>query len=52
MIARGLVLQFPADAAKLHPDLFPTREAAKKAYQRDRLRAGVARRPEVGDIAL
>jgi hypothetical protein len=49
MIARGLVPQFPTDAAKLHPDLFPTREAAKKAYQRDRLRTGCGPRgPRLG----
>ena len=41
----------PADAAKLCPDLFPNREAAKKAYQRDRLQ-DVVRAAEVGDIAL
>ena len=43
MIARGLVPQMPTDAAKLYPDLFPNREAAKKAYQRDRLRTERAR---------
>ena len=53
MIARGLVPQMPTDAAKLHPDLFPSRSAAKKAYQRGRASDGTrARRPEVGDIAL
>jgi putative DNA primase/helicase len=40
MFARGLVPAFPTDAARLYPDLFPTRAAAKKAYQRDRLRTG------------
>ena len=34
MIGRGLVPQMPTDAARLYRDLFPTREAAKKAYQR------------------
>jgi hypothetical protein len=44
MVCRGLVPQWPSDAAKLHPDLFtakrgskPSREAAKKAYQRAQL---------------
>jgi hypothetical protein len=37
MIARGLIPQMPTDATKIHRDLFPTREAAKKAYQRGRL---------------
>lgn len=37
MILRGLVPQTPADAAKLFPDLFPTRPAAKMAYHRGRL---------------
>jgi hypothetical protein len=49
MLARGWEPQMPADAAKLHPDLFPSREAAKKAYQRDRLRTGKgARGPRLG----
>jgi putative DNA primase/helicase len=43
MVARGLVPQLPTDAARLHPDLFPSHEAAKKAYQRDRLRTGRGR---------
>ncbi len=34
MILRGLIPQTPADAAKLFPDLFPTRPAAKMAYHR------------------
>ena len=46
MIARGLVPQMPTDAAKLYPDLFPSRDAAKKAYQRDRL--STARGPRLG----
>ena len=37
MIARGLIPQMPTDATKIHHDLFPTREVAKKAYQRGRL---------------
>ena len=44
MVCRGLVPQWPSDAAKLHPDLFtaksgskPSREAAKKTYQRAQL---------------
>lgn len=39
MFAEGWEPQLPSDAAKLFPKLF-TREAAKKAYQRDRLRSG------------
>ena len=38
MIARGLVPQLPTDAAKLYPDLFPSRSAAKMAYHRAGLR--------------
>ena len=38
MIARGLVPQFPTDATKLYPDLFPSRSAAKMAYRRAGLR--------------
>jgi putative DNA primase/helicase len=34
MIERGLVPQWGADAAKLYPDLWPTAQAAQKAYQR------------------
>jgi putative DNA primase/helicase len=34
MIARGLVPAFPGDAAKLYPDLFKNRDAAKQAYHR------------------
>jgi hypothetical protein len=44
MVCRGLVPQWPSDAAKLHPDLFtaknaakPSREGAKKTYQRAKL---------------
>jgi len=37
MIARGLVLQMPTDATKLHPDLFPSRNTAKQAYHRAKL---------------
>jgi putative DNA primase/helicase len=49
MFARGLVPQLPTDAAKLYPDLFPTRAAAKKAYQRDRLGTGRgSRSPRLG----
>jgi hypothetical protein len=36
MIARGVLLFSPADAAKAYPDLFPTVEAAKKTIQRGR----------------
>ena len=39
MIARGLILQMPTDAAKLHPDLFSgSRNTAKQAYHRAGLR--------------
>ena len=37
MIERGIVPAFSADAAKLYPDLWPTSQAARKAYQRDGL---------------
>jgi hypothetical protein len=43
MIARGLEPQMPTDAAKLFPDLFSSRNVAKQAYHRDRLRAGQGR---------
>jgi hypothetical protein len=35
MIARGLVPEWPADAAKLYPDLFKNRKAADYRYRRD-----------------
>jgi hypothetical protein len=35
MMARGLVPEWPADAARLHPDLFKTRKAAEHKYRRD-----------------
>jgi hypothetical protein len=35
MMARGLVLEWPADAAKLYPDLFKDRKAADYRYRRD-----------------
>jgi hypothetical protein len=34
MIERGLIPQWGADAAKLYPDLWPTAQAAQKAYRR------------------
>ena len=34
MACRGLLLTSPADAASVFPDLFPSGEAAKKAFQR------------------
>ena len=34
MFDAGLVPQWAADASKLYPDLWPTRQAAQKAYQR------------------
>ncbi|WFU45826.1 hypothetical protein QA640_44160 (plasmid) [Bradyrhizobium sp. CB82] len=37
MIERGIVPAFSADAAKLYPDLWPTSQAARKAYSRDGL---------------
>ena len=60
MVCRGLVPQWPSDAAKLHPDLFtakrgskPSREAAKKAYQRAQLTlVETPQRGQTGDIAL
>ena len=49
MLAMGWEPQMPGDAAKLCPGLFPSREAAKKAYQRDRLRSGQGSRgPRLG----
>ena len=39
MACRGIVLASPADAAKAFPDLFPTIEGAKKAFQRAKLSA-------------
>jgi hypothetical protein len=35
MMARGLVLEWPADAERLYPDLFKTRKAAEHKYRRD-----------------
>jgi hypothetical protein len=35
MIDRGLVPSWSADAAKLYPELWPTSQAARKAYSRD-----------------
>src|SRR5262249_4042994 len=40
MIDQGLVPQLPADAAKLYPTLFSSREAAKKVYRRSGLSIG------------
>ncbi|MGX9426275.1 MULTISPECIES: ATP-dependent DNA helicase [Bradyrhizobium] len=37
MIERGLVPAWSADAAKIYPDLWPTSQAARKAYSRDGL---------------
>jgi hypothetical protein len=37
MIERGIVPAYSADAAKLYPDLWPTSQAARKAYSRDGL---------------
>jgi hypothetical protein len=35
MMARGLVPEWPADAARVHPDLFKDRKAADYRYRRD-----------------
>jgi hypothetical protein len=35
MMARGLVPEWPADAARFHPDLFKDRKAADYRYRRD-----------------
>jgi hypothetical protein len=35
MMARGLVPEWPADAARLYPDLFKDRKAADYRYRRD-----------------
>jgi putative DNA primase/helicase len=37
MIERGIVPAFSVDAAKLYPDVWPTSQAARKAYSRDGL---------------
>ena len=37
MIERGIVPAYSADAAKLYADLWPTSQAARKAYSRDGL---------------
>ena len=52
MIARGLVLGMPTDAAKLYPDLFPSTEGCQRSIPPGRVSDGArARRPEVGYIA-
>jgi len=35
MVARGLVPEWPADAARLYPDLFKSQNAADHKYRRD-----------------
>jgi putative DNA primase/helicase len=50
MIERGIVPAWAADAAKLHPDLWATAQAARQAYHRDGL--DVAQQTEECDIAL
>ena len=35
MMARGLILEWPTDAARVHPDLFKDRKAADYRYRRD-----------------
>ena len=63
MIERGLVPQWGADAAKLYPDLWPTAQAAQKAYRRagldvERIHASCRTSPsrrsafEVSDMSL
>jgi putative DNA primase/helicase len=47
MIERGLVPAFSADAAKLYPGLWPTAQAARKAYSRDRFDVAGNRRRSV-----
>ncbi|WP_461623411.1 hypothetical protein [Bradyrhizobium sp. 25ACV] len=47
MIERGVVPAFSADAAKLYPDLWPTSQAARKAYSRDGLNVARNRRRTV-----
>jgi hypothetical protein len=47
MIERGIVPAFSADAAKLYPDLWPTSQAARKAYSRDGLDVERNRRSSV-----
>jgi type III secretion system FlhB-like substrate exporter len=51
--ARGVIFESPADAYRFYRDIFPTEEAAKKAFQRERERNIVeCGRSEVGDISL
>ena len=52
MIARGLVPQMPTDAAKLYPDLFPSRKLQKKHTIGPGFGWNAAAAAEVGDIAL
>jgi len=47
VIERGIVPAFSADAAKLYPDLWPTSQAARKAYSRDGLDVARNRRSSV-----
>jgi hypothetical protein len=49
MMTRGLVPEWPADAVRLHPDLFKTRKAAEHKYRRDgRVPAAFAAAPYSG----
>jgi putative DNA primase/helicase len=51
MWLRGVVMEWPSDAARVWPDLFRNREAAKKAYQRASKRNGLFRIGELrGDF--
>ena len=53
MIARGLVPQFPTDATKLYPDLFPIEERCKNGIPPRRASdATRPERPERGHISL
>ena len=47
MIERGIVPAYSADAAKVYPDLWPTSQAARKAYSRDGLDVARNRRRSV-----
>ena len=48
MLSRWLVPQWPSDAAKLYPDLFTSKAAAKMAYHR----AGLTVREHPGGVQL
>jgi hypothetical protein len=52
MILRRLVPQFPTDAARIYPDLFPTRKAAKMAYHKAGFVMELSSEGEVGPKSL